>query len=102
MTAVDSPYRHRAAAAMTARMETLRTNAAGVARAAGVDPKTIRAVLAGRSWPRSGTRARIEAALGWPEGELTRRAAANGATIENTSTLVLLAEVCRRVEAGDC
>lgn len=99
--ASDLRYRKQAAAAIEARMTELRTTAAGVARRAGVDPKTLRALLAGESWPRSETRARLEAALGWGDGEIARQAMAGAQlSLEAVPTADLLAELCRRADAG--
>lgn len=41
-----------------------------LARAAEVDPKTLRALERDERWPREGNRARIERALGWAPGSL--------------------------------
>lgn len=42
------------------------------AKAAGVDPATLRDFLAGRRWPQSPTQVKIEDALGWDRGTLDR------------------------------
>lgn len=45
---------------------------AGLAREAGVDAKTVRALERGTRWPRDGSRVKIENALGWAGGSLDR------------------------------
>jgi len=89
--------RKRAGLAVDARISGLHTNAAAIARRAGIDPKTLRALLAGESWPTAATRARICEALDWPIGELSRRAL-DGGGLETYTTRDLLVEVWRRVE----
>lgn len=59
------------------------TTPAALARMAGVDPKTVRNLIDGVSWPRSVNQAHIEDALRWRRGELAARAA-------NLSTATLL------------
>ncbi|WP_158240383.1 helix-turn-helix transcriptional regulator [Mycobacterium hubeiense] len=44
----------------------------GLARAARVDPKTVRSLENGTRWPRDSTRIRIENALGWDAGSIAR------------------------------
>ena len=44
----------------------------GLARAARVDPKTVRSLENGTRWPRDSTRTRIENALAWDPGSITR------------------------------
>lgn len=41
-----------------------------LARVAGVDPKTVRALESGERWPQDTSRAKIEKALGWAAGSL--------------------------------
>ena len=44
----------------------------GLARAARVDPKTVRSLESGTRWPRDSTRTRIENALAWDPGSIAR------------------------------
>lgn len=75
--------RQQAGREVAARIKEMRTTPAAVARAAGVDPKTVRNLIDGVSWPQSANQARIEAVLRWRPGELAARAA-------NLSTATLL------------
>lgn len=45
-------------------------NNARMATEAGVDPGTLGDFLAGNRWPKSPTRGRVEAALGWAPGTI--------------------------------
>jgi plasmid maintenance system antidote protein VapI len=69
-----------------------------LARQAGVDATTVRALIRGTRWPRMVTAERINAALGWAPGELQR--AGLGATNEslaNFRTVDLAREVYARL-----
>ncbi|MET8648546.1 helix-turn-helix domain-containing protein [Nocardia aurea] len=55
-----------------------------LARQASVDPKTVRGLERGNSWPRDSSRAKIEKALAWQPGSLDRLAA--GEVIEPSPT----------------
>lgn len=50
-------------------------NRATLARTAGVDPKTLRAFLAGKRWPQGDKRKALSKALGWEPDEIDRIAA---------------------------
>lgn len=64
--------RQRAADAVAARMGDLDLTQHQLAAKAGVDPKTVGDLVRAVRWPIARTRAKIERALGWPPGELTR------------------------------
>lgn len=96
----DMDYRKRGAAAVAARIAALRTTAAAIARVAGVDPKTVRGLTNCEHWPTASTRARIEKALDWPAGEISRRAVGDHPNLASYDTIDLLAEVCRRIDAA--
>lgn len=66
----DNDGRRRAAAELQARMATKRLSAAGLAKAAAVDPGTISDFLSGARWPQAVTRAKLEAVLDWPTGTI--------------------------------
>lgn len=70
--------RHRAARAAAARRGELGMTQQELAGAAGVDTKTIWSLETGGRWPIARTRARIEKALSWPQGELDRIASDSG------------------------
>jgi transcriptional regulator with XRE-family HTH domain len=89
--------RKRAGLAVQARIAALHVTATDIARLAGVDPKTIRGLINGTSWPRTSTQARIEEALGWDEGEIVRRATSEDRPLAAYSTGELLSELCRRI-----
>jgi transcriptional regulator with XRE-family HTH domain len=88
--------RKRAGAAVGTRLDELHESAASLARRAGVDPKTIRSLIHGETWPTAKTRDRIEKALDWPGGTLIRRAMSEDDGLATHSTRELLLEVCRR------
>lgn len=88
--------RLRAGRAVAARLAETQSTPPALARAAGVAPNTIRALIRGDRWPRPDTRERIVVALGWPRGELVRRAL--DGEVAQLSTADLLLEVLRRVE----
>jgi hypothetical protein len=90
--------RRRAGAAVAARISDLHTNAAAVARRAGVDPRTVRRMIDGTTWPRQSVRDRINEALHWPPGEITRRAVELSG-LAGYSSRVLIDELCRRAAA---
>jgi len=72
----DDTFRRRrrnAAAAAIARRAELGLTQEELATKAGVAPRTVTYFEAGR-WPNPHTRARIERALGWPSGEISRLA----------------------------
>jgi transcriptional regulator with XRE-family HTH domain len=62
----------RAADYVKARRGALHLTQDALATAAGVDAKTVWNLEAGERWPQATTRAKIEAALGWSEGDLQR------------------------------
>jgi transcriptional regulator with XRE-family HTH domain len=67
--------RERAARAVVARRGKLGMTQQELAGMAGVDLKTIGNLESRGRWPIARTRARIESALGWPDGEMERLAA---------------------------
>jgi transcriptional regulator with XRE-family HTH domain len=67
--------RQRAAQAVAVRRGKLGMTQQDLAREAKVDAKTIGNLETRGKWPIARTRARIEEALGWPDGEMTRLAA---------------------------
>ena len=64
--------RQRAARAVEARLGALGMTQLELAEAADVDVKTVNGLIRRGVWPYARTRARIEAALGWPPGEIAR------------------------------
>jgi hypothetical protein len=88
-----------ASLAVRIKMNDMRLTVPVLAKMAGVDETTIRALLAGSRWPRSETRDRITDALGWPVGELERRASVRPDLLAFT-TLELLRELYRREQAA--
>lgn len=57
-----------------------------LARTAGVDTKTTRALEAGERWPRDMSRLKIERALGWASGSLDKVRAGGRATLLDEGT----------------
>lgn len=98
---MDQEGRERAGAAVRDRITARGTTINRVARAAGIDPKTLRAVMDGKSWPRETTRHRLEAALDWPDGELMNRARGLRPSLAAYTTRELLTELERRTAAGE-
>jgi transcriptional regulator with XRE-family HTH domain len=92
--------RRRGSRAVRERMNDLGLTVPKLAKDAGVNQSTIRALLAAQRWPRAATRQAINHALGWPMGELARRAASTP-DLRDFSTSDLLAELCRRAERGE-
>lgn len=72
-----------------------------VARAARIDGKTLRGLLAGRQWPTVAVRRRIEKALGWEPGEIQRRARDGVESLRGYSERDLLAELQWRLRQLD-
>jgi plasmid maintenance system antidote protein VapI len=74
-----------------------------VSRIAGIDPKTLRALITGARWPTAGVRTRVESALAWPPGELLRLAGQNygcQSPLADYSSVELLAELLARAAEG--
>ena len=92
---MDRTEMQRAAAVVRARMEELDLTPNDIARAAHLDPTTVRALIRGERWPRESTRARINKVLGWPHGEVTRRAFVPA--LDQISTPELARELYERV-----
>jgi predicted transcriptional regulator len=90
--------RRRAGAIVQGRLAELRITTTELAAKAGLDPTTVRAFLRGDRWPHASTRAAINTALGWCEGEIARRALRGSATLDDTSTEDLAREVYERVK----
>lgn len=76
--------RQRAARAVEARLGELGMTQLELAAAAKVDVKTVNGMIRRGVWPIARTRARIEAALGWPPGETARIASEEGAQRPST------------------
>ena len=85
--------RQRAARAVEARLGVLGMTQLELAEAAGVDAKTVNGVIRRGVWPYARTRARIEAALGWPPGEMARIAAEDDAAPRRATPEGLLAAI---------
>jgi ribosome-binding protein aMBF1 (putative translation factor) len=92
-------WRKLAGDAVRTRLDELQESAASLARRAAVDPKTIRSLINGESWPTAKTRGRIEKALDWPDGTMVRRAMSDDEGLAAYSTRELLLEVCRRTSS---
>lgn len=60
----------RAGRAVIARREARGLSQLALARKAGIDPKTLRALETGTRWPQGKNRAAVERALGWRLGAL--------------------------------
>jgi|SRR5579875_1963348 len=71
-----------------------------VAHEAGIDPKTLRALIRGERWP---TRviSHLEAALDWPPGEIYRRASDGVEGLSGYTDRELLHELLARARKRD-
>lgn len=74
---------------------------AETARAADVDPKTLRALINGTRWPTAPVLRRVEAALTWPAGEISRRGRDGVRSLRGYSERDLLAELMWRFRQLD-
>lgn len=89
--------RRRAGLAVTERIESMSATPSAVARSAGISPNTLLALAHGKRWPSDEIQGRIESKLGWPGGEILRRAAGFGAkALCSFSDEDLLTELLRR------
>jgi transcriptional regulator with XRE-family HTH domain len=79
-------------------MRELGLTAVQLAQKAGLDPSTVRAVIAGRRWPNEATRQKLAEALGWKLGDVARLAMACHVTLEQVPTADLVRELCRRFD----
>lgn len=62
--------RHRAGRAVEQRIKEMHATPTAVARAAGIDPKTVRALIRGDHWPGDAIQERLERVLRWRPGAL--------------------------------
>jgi hypothetical protein len=72
-----------------------------LARRAGVDPSTVRALVKGRRWPSPRTFFAINRALEWPDGELGRRTMMPedlDAILDSAPVEMLIGALCRRLQ----
>lgn len=82
---------------MVARINELGLTVPKIAAKAGVSPNTLRRLIRGVTWPNDDSRQRITDALGWPPGEIARRAVVRDGELDRWTTAELLDEVRRRV-----
>jgi hypothetical protein len=95
--------RFRVGRAVGQRIADLSLTFRDVTRVAGIDPKTLRALITGSRWPTAGVRARVESALAWPPGELLRLAGqvhGSHPPLADYSSVELLAELLARAAEG--
>lgn len=91
--------RCRAGRAVADRINSLGGTVPQIARAAGIDPRTLRRLINGDTWPYESTRIAVCQALDWPDGELARRAADSlSRPLANVPTRDLVLELCRRYQ----
>jgi transcriptional regulator with XRE-family HTH domain len=83
----------RAGLAVSERLADRGLSLAEAARAARVDPKTLRALINGERVPSPSVLRRIETALGWPTGEIARRGRDGVESLRGYSERDLLAEL---------
>lgn len=78
-------------------MQQLGLSPPALARMAQLSPNTVRKLINGEVWPRPESRARLNLALDWPDGEIARRSAGLDPRLRQFSLTELLDEVMRRV-----
>lgn len=97
---MDETQRHRAAAAVRARLEELNIPENRFHVRAGLDRKTVAAFLSGSRWPTRRVRALMAAALGWKSDQLDVVAgpqeAPDARVLSDFTTQELLGELNRR------
>ena len=93
---MNTEEQRRAGAVVSARIAELNTTPADIARKAGLDPTTVRAIMRGTRWPQNRTRERLTAALGWSDGEIARRAI-DGSPLDQVPTVELARVLLERV-----
>lgn len=72
MSRLDDRSRRRVARYISARRGELGLSQEELAARAGVDPKTLLHAEQGKRWPLAKTRTKLEAALGWGDGDMAR------------------------------
>lgn len=100
---VNDAQRRRAGRAVDNRIKAMQRTRAGVARAAGIDVKTLRSIIRGERWPSDDAQARLEAVLRWRDGEMTVQAvhSDHAGTLAALSDLDLANELTRRIRDRD-
>jgi transcriptional regulator with XRE-family HTH domain len=93
---VNPEERARAGRAVSERLTDLGRTARQLAAEAGVSLRTVRALLRGERMPQPDTRAHLEKALGWPPGEIWRRARDGLESLRNYTDRELCAELLHR------
>lgn len=93
---MDDVGRKRAGAAVRDRLAARELTITDASQKAGIGARTLGALIAGERWPTAETRRRLEDALGWPEGELVRRARGERPSLSAYTNLELLAELMQR------
>lgn len=70
-----------------------------IARAAGISPKTLRAIIHGDRWATDAVQSQLEAVLRWHEGELAVHAVGGGidGSLDALTDVELSAELTRRL-----
>lgn len=87
--------RTRAGEAIRLRLDEMGLSIAAFAALAHVHESTMRRVMAGQVWPHQSTRDKLSAALGWPAGEVARRAM-SPSPLHVYTTAELVGELCYR------
>lgn len=93
--------RRRAGLAVSERIADRSLSIIETARAADVDPKTLRALINGTRWPTAHVLRRIETALSWPAGEIVRRGRDGVKSLRGYSERDLMAELMWRLRQLD-
>lgn len=95
---MNAAQQRRMVAAVQHKIDEMASTPTAVARAARIDPKTLRRLLDGHL-PNNDAQTRIEAVLRWPVGGLITRAAREGSdgVLDGYSDAELSAEVTRRL-----
>ena len=102
MSGAEQPL-NRAARAVSRRIDELGLTVPKAARIAGVHPNTLRRFLHAEHWPKRDTLERVNKALGWPIGEIGRRATdadRDAPGLAGYPLEALILEVCRRMNGA--
>lgn len=95
--------RRRAGKAVDDRIGEMASNPTAVARAAHVDPKTVRSLISGEHWPSDAVQERLERVLRWRPGGLHARSVRGGTdgALDALTDSELAAELLRRIQDAE-
>lgn len=100
---MNARQKQRAGRAVSERITQMAATPTTVARAAGISPKTLRALIQGQRWPTDAVQRQIESVLRWRDGELVMRAVQGDVdrAMDIHTDSELAGELLRRLEARE-